>query len=97
MYNIHILDEAELDIQKGINFYESQSNGLGAYFLDSIFSDIESLCIFGGTHIKVKGYHRLLAKRFPYSIYYKIEKDNVLIYAVLDCRQNPLKTIERLT
>jgi hypothetical protein len=39
------------------------------------------------------GFHRLLSKRFPYAIYYQIETGNVVvIFRVLDCRQNPRKT-----
>lgn len=97
MFNIQILDEAEADIRKSMNFYEAQGAGLGSYFLDSILSDIESLHIFGGVHIKFKDYHRLLSKRFPYSIYYKIKNEDILIYAVLDCRQNPKTTTHKLS
>jgi len=47
-------------------------------------------------YIKIKGYYRLLSKRFPFAIYYKIMSEIVYVYAVLDCRQNPEKTIDRL-
>jgi len=50
LYKIKILDKAETDIEIGMKFYESQSNGLGAYFLNTILSDIESLHIYGGIH-----------------------------------------------
>ncbi len=93
---IKILEEAEKDIAVGISFYESQGDGLGKYFLDSILSDIESLHIFAGIHVDVAGYYRLLAKRFPFSIYYKMKDDIVYVYAVLDCRQDPIKTEKRL-
>jgi len=96
LYSIQILDEAEIDIENGMNFYESQGDNLGSYFLNSILSDIESLHIFAGIHIKIDDYYRLLSKRFPYSIYYKIKNDKVLIYAILDCRQDPSVTIDRL-
>jgi len=67
---LKILDEAEKDIAIGISFYESQKDGLGKYFLDSILSDIESLHIYAGIHIIISDYYRLLSKRFPFSIYY---------------------------
>ena len=86
---IKILDAAEQDIENGYTFYEKQSAGLGIYFLDSIFSDIDSLIYFGGIHQKIFGYHRLLSKRFPFSIYYKIDNDTVKVFAVLDNRSNP--------
>ncbi len=93
---IEILDEAENDIANGIYFYDSQQEGLGNYFLDSIFSDIESLHIYVGTHIKISNYYRLLSKRFPFSIYYKVSNDTIYIYAVLDCRRDPLWINQRL-
>lgn len=93
---IKILDEAKDDIAIGIKFYESQSYGLGGYFLDSIMSDIKSLHLYCGIHIKIKNYHRLLSKRFPYAIYYKYDKSTIYIYAVLDCRRNPISISKRL-
>ncbi len=79
------------------DFYEQQSEGLGRYFLDSLFSDIDSLMLYAGIQRKVFGFHRLLSKRFPYAIYYRMEAGNeVIVYRVLDCRQNPNKTHESL-
>ena len=65
---IQILDEAQQDLAYGYQFYERQSDGLGDYFLDSLFADIDSLQIFAGIHTRFFGYHRLLAKRFPFAV-----------------------------
>jgi hypothetical protein len=94
---IEILDEAENDIANGIRFYESQSVNLGHYFLDSILSDIDSLYLYASIHIKIDGYYRLLSKRFPFAIYYKVNNDIVYVYAILDCRQHPSWIDTRLT
>ena len=48
--NIQILDDAEQDLIDGFNFYDSQEFGLGDYFLDSLFSDIDSLHLYAGIH-----------------------------------------------
>jgi hypothetical protein len=61
---IEILDEAEKDLVDGFAFYERQGQGLGHYFLDSLFSDLESLHLYAGIHAMHFGYHRLFAKRF---------------------------------
>lgn len=95
--NIEILSDAEKDIAIGISFYEAQKDGLGKYFLDSILSDIESLHIYAGIHIIVSDYYRLLSKRFPFSIYYKIKNKTIYIYAVLDCRKSPSWIQERIS
>lgn len=57
---VEILNTAENDLEEGFRFYEAQSVGLGAYFLDSLFSDIDSLAFFAGIHQKHSGYYRLL-------------------------------------
>jgi hypothetical protein len=86
---IEILDAAEKDLIDGFKFYEHQSRGLGDYFLDSLFSDIESLHLYAGIHALHFGYHRLLSKRFPFAIYYRIQEGLIRVYAFLDCRRNP--------
>ena len=55
-------------------FYEQQAEGVGEYFLDTLFSDIDSLVISGGIHpIHFGKYHRLLSKRFPFAVYYPLK------------------------
>ncbi len=89
---IKILSSAIEDLHRGRQFYQKQGEGLGEYFFDTLFSDIDSLALFGGIHQKVFGYHRLLSKRFPYAIYYKTEdNDLVVVRRILDLRQAPKK------
>ena len=47
---IRLLDAAVQDLIEGYDFYEKQENGLGAYFIDTLFSDIDSLLIYAGIH-----------------------------------------------
>jgi hypothetical protein len=86
---IVILPSARDDLAEGFEFYEKQCTGLGSYFLESLFSEIDSLRLYAGIHRLVYGFHRLLAARFPYAIYYSTEEGTVLIRAVLDCRRDP--------
>lgn len=95
---IRILDAASQDLIDGALFYEKQEVGLGEYFIDSLFSEIDSLLIYAGIHPVFFGvYHRMLAKRFPFAIYYKAAGNIVSIHAVLDCRRNPAWARKRLT
>jgi plasmid stabilization system protein ParE len=88
---IKILSSAVTDLENGRDFYERQGADLGEYFLDSLFSDIDSLALYAGVHQKVYGYFRMLSKRFPYAIYYQTRDDVALVTRVLDLRQDPLK------
>ena len=95
---IRILDAAAQDLIDGARFYERQEQGLGEYFLDSLYADIDSLILYAGIHARsFRHYQRLLAKRFPFAVYYKIDGNTVLIYAVLDCRRNPTWIRKRMS
>ena len=93
---VQVLEEALDDLAVGYRFYERQSDGLGAYFLDSLWSDIDSLCVYAGIHPVYLGYHRLLSKRFPFALYYRIDMNVARIRAILDCRRNPTWIRNRL-
>jgi plasmid stabilization system protein ParE len=93
---IEILDDAKEDLIDGFHFYEEQSPGLGSYFLDSLFSDIDSLLLYAGVHRIVYDSYRYVANRFPFAIYYRMEVDVIRVRAVVDCRRNPLWIRRRL-
>ncbi len=87
---VKILPSASQDLIDGYWFYEKQAEGLGTYFLDTLFSDIDSLTISTGIHpIHFGKYHRMLSKRFPFAVYYRVENKTALVYGVLDCRRSP--------
>lgn len=89
---ITIQPSALADLKRGFLFYESKEKGLGDYFIDSIYSDIDSLQLYGGIHsIHFSRFHRLLSKRFPYGIYYQVSGGVVMVNAILDLRQSPNK------
>jgi len=78
------------DLVQGYTFYEQNEEGLGEYFLASLYSDIESLRILGGIHPKGHmSLHRALSSKFPFAIYYAVQGEEVAVKAVLDCRRNP--------
>ena len=89
---VQILPSAMADLTNGRDFYEKQGKGLGQYFQDSLFADIDSLTLYGGIHPVHWGCHRMLSHRFPYAIYDGVTNDNVVVWRVLDCRQHPAKT-----
>lgn len=94
--NIEILSIAMSDIQFGQQFYEEQQEGLGAYFLDSLFSDIDALLLYAGIHPQFFGYYRALSKRFPFAIYYRVSGQTIQVWRVLDCRQKPSRVVNAL-
>jgi len=88
---IEILPEAQADLDDAYWFYERLAPGLA-----SISSDIRSLQLFGGIHALHQNKHRMLASRFPYSVFYRVEDSEIRVYAVLDTRRDPDWISERL-
>ena len=86
---MEILDLAEADLQEGFVFYESQDSGVGDYFLNSVYSEIDSLVLYAGIHRVLFGYHCLLCERFPYAVYYTFVGNVVKVWRVLDLRRDP--------
>jgi len=86
---IRVLSSAVNDLHAGWVFYEKQGEGVGEYFLNSLFSDIDSLVLYAGIHPKVFGYYRLLFNRFPFAMNYTLEKDLAVVRRILDLRRHP--------
>lgn len=77
---MELLDEAEQDMIDGYRFYEMKDQGLGDYFLNSLFSEIDSLRLYAGIHSVHFGYHRLLSKRFPFAVSYQVEQHTAQVW-----------------
>jgi hypothetical protein len=97
MIRIRIATEALADLAEGFWFYETQEPGLGDHFSSHLRADIEGLKVTSGIYRLVyRDYHRLLSRVFPYAIYYTATGDDVVVWAVVDCRRNPAWIRERL-
>jgi plasmid stabilization system protein ParE len=86
---VRILDLAEADLLRGFEFYERESPGVGGYFLDTLSGEIESLNLYAGVHRRTIGFYRMLSRRFPFAIYYRMPNVEIQVWRVLDCRRDP--------
>lgn len=90
---LELTEWAKSDLDSGHDFYEQKSPGIGEYFLDTLYSDIESLYLYAGTHpIRNRRFYRMLSSRFPYAVFYELRGDLILVVAVLDWRRKPAWT-----
>ena len=97
MIGVRISEDALQDLNDGFLFYEAQEAGLGDYFATHIRADIEGLRISAGVHRLVyRDYHRLLSRVFPYGIFYTVERDRAVVWAVIDLRRDPAWIREKL-
>ena len=87
---IRMTRSAIKDVLDAGRFYETRQVGLERYFKQCIIEDIGSLASFAGIHRKAAhDFHRVLMKRFPFFVYYRVRGELVIVAAVIDCRRNP--------
>ncbi len=93
---LRILPSAFDDLDVGRSFYAQHAQDLGAYFFDSLFADIDASAVCAGVHIQSQDSRRMLSRRFPYAIYYKVDGDVCTVWRVLDCRRRPSRLQQAL-
>ena len=94
--HVELRVEARDDLADAAAFYDGQRDGLGDYFIDCLFSDLETLESQAGIHDIAYGLHRKLSDRFPFAIYYRVADPVVDVVAILDCRRDPDAIARRL-
>ena len=89
-YEIIVRPEAEIEVEEAYRWYESRRSGLGKDFVlevDACFSAI--LRNPYSYPVKHKEVRRALLHRFPYSIYYLVEEDSIVVIAVFHAKRDP--------
>ena len=87
-----------MDLFKAFSFYDEQSSGLGEEVVRCVDAKLEFIARHPNDCPKMyKDFRRGLISRFPFGIYYKIDSKRIVIFAVLDLRQDPERTQSRLT
>lgn len=91
-YILIVKPEAELDTLKSAKWYEEKQENLGVRFLDEVEEKLH-LITQNPLHYQVryKSTRLALIKHFPYAIHFTIEKEKVIVLAVLGTREDPEK------
>lgn len=85
-------DRAAADLEAAFSWYERQRAGLGFDFLDCVEESVKYiLSMPHGYQAVHSNFRRCTIKRFPFSIFYTVETDGIIVHAVFDNRQNPDK------
>jgi plasmid stabilization system protein ParE len=94
---VRILSAAANDLTTAMDYYESQSDGLGADFLDEYEKTISRICKFPEAWTCVNSdLRRCLMRRFPYAVFYTVAAEEILVTAIADLRMDP-DSIKMLT
>ena len=85
-------DRAKDDVELAFEWYEKQRRGLGFEFLDCVEVSLNNILNFPEMYnILYSSFRRCVIRRFPFSIFYTIDGNNIVIHSVFDNRQDPAK------
>ncbi len=91
------LPEAELELSEGIEFYNQQLSALGVSFLEEVRHAISFIKSYHAIGMIVESQIRkVLVRRFPYSIIYRVDPDEIVIIAVMHLKRKPRYWTKRL-
>lgn len=82
---------AELELRDAYDWYESREPGLGAEFMRCVDGCVQMIRrhpeVFSTAHQNVR---QGVLRRFPYSVLYCVEGDNVFVISVFHSSRNPM-------
>lgn len=97
-YSIRLLPEVFQDINEAKDWYESQQTGLGSQFIESFYAAIEVLPSAPFLYqIQFDNVRQVSVKRFAYTVYYRVEQNNVLIVATFHQAKDPKRTANEIS
>jgi len=90
-FKVYLRAEAEADLKDAAAWYELQRKGLGQEFLDDVLRTFDQISVnpnlYPIVHRKTR---RLVVNRFPFGIYYRVERTSAVVVAVMHGSRHPL-------
>jgi len=94
---IEILEYAKLEIDNAYEYYNLQQDKLGDKFKNDVKKSIDTIRNFPKLYpIVESNIRRNILHRFPYSIYYALEKEKIIILAVAHQSRKPFYWIDNI-
>ncbi|MFW5739346.1 MAG: type II toxin-antitoxin system RelE/ParE family toxin [Myxococcota bacterium] len=82
--------EAEAETRAAFDWYEAQSPNLGMRFLQAVGEAIDRISESPrGFPAQFRGLRRVLVRRFPYAVYYRVHSEHLSVVAVFHARRSP--------
>lgn len=89
-YTLRFLEEVEGDATAAYEWYEERAAGLGRAFLQELYGAAADILANPLLYRAVDStIRRCLLRRYPYSIYFTIEEDLILVIGLFHCARDP--------
>jgi plasmid stabilization system protein ParE len=85
-----ITPEAEEDLAEAKAWYERKRDGLGEQFLLCVEAALDHIQRVPEAATEVyPGIRRVVVRRFPYGVFYRVDPDQIAVLAVYHSKRNP--------
>jgi len=83
-------DRSRDDLEMAFAWYERQRRGLGFDFLDCVETAIQNIITYPEMYqIRYRDFRGCPIRRFPFSIFYTIEQNEIVLHPIFDNPQDP--------
>ena len=97
-YKLIVRPEAESELLEAVKWYEKKVRGLGANFLLNVEATIESILRIPEAYtLTYKNTRRALVRKFPFSVHYIIDGNNIVVLAIFHSSRNPKEWKKRIS
>jgi plasmid stabilization system protein ParE len=87
---------AAADIEEAFLWYERKRPGLGEEFLEIVNAAMGDIAAHPARHpVIYRNTRRLLLRRFPYALYYRVHDDDIIVVACMHGRRSPKRWQQR--
>lgn len=92
-----LLSGADQDLQAAFNPFEDFVEGLGAEFVAAVDAHFSHIAVFPRIAPPYEGgIRRQVMHRFPFGIFYEPQPSRILVFAILDLRQDEEQIRQRI-
>ncbi len=96
-YELLIRRQAKADLRRGTRWYERQLPGLGREFVEEVDAALERIVENPLQYqIIYRDARRTQTHRFPYGIFYRVEQDDVIVFAIIHLHRDETIWQDRL-
>lgn len=88
-WRVTIRSRGQTDLFRAFLWYDQQQPGLGGDLVDEVRRCIRALEQDPLRYpVYYRGFRRMLTRRFPYKLFFRLEDDNVIVFRILHGRQD---------
>ena len=88
--DVIIRPEAEIEIISAYDWYNSHVKNLGNSFIDYLDEKLDQISLNPELYpIEYRDLRKALLKKFPFCVYYRINLNKIIVFAVFHVKRNP--------